>query len=352
MPLNHGNAARDGSYQAIYEAALDVARAAERAEHRRQQSQSRTRSRRARVESGKRAHRSSAHIGMPNVDEDAVSPDLGSRSAMFDSFHSDMSALTDHSASSSTAARQRQDAMSMSTPALLIGRGRSLQRTATGMPMHVPTPPGEEDGDEISGLPGENGRGMVQMRERSSRSKSRSVSLARGSSGRGSGRRAAGVAFMSLGLVAGWNGLGRGAKIRNTGQSGTVLLSGEAISRGSVPLRHPVNLLVASSPIERPIISASSVPYVLIDHPSHGHPEHPGDEPPDYKRIIGRMSAWACTTLYLTSRLPQIWKNVSVDPVQVVLELMSPSSSGNPSKDYLSYYSSSPFAEMSHMSLL
>ncbi len=26
--------------------------------------------------------------------------------------------------------------------------------------------------------------------------------------------------------------------------------------------------------------------------------------------IIGRVSAWACTTLYLTSRLPQIWKNV------------------------------------------
>lgn len=27
--------------------------------------------------------------------------------------------------------------------------------------------------------------------------------------------------------------------------------------------------------------------------------------------IIGRISAWICTTLYLTSRLPQIWKNVS-----------------------------------------
>ncbi|EJD36580.1 hypothetical protein AURDEDRAFT_74102, partial [Auricularia subglabra TFB-10046 SS5] len=26
-------------------------------------------------------------------------------------------------------------------------------------------------------------------------------------------------------------------------------------------------------------------------------------------RIIGRISAWTCTTLYLTSRLPQIWKN-------------------------------------------
>ncbi|KAL0581547.1 hypothetical protein V5O48_000476 [Marasmius crinis-equi] len=28
------------------------------------------------------------------------------------------------------------------------------------------------------------------------------------------------------------------------------------------------------------------------------------------ERIIGRLFAWLCTTLYLTSRLPQIWKNV------------------------------------------
>ncbi|KAE9409623.1 hypothetical protein BT96DRAFT_962232 [Gymnopus androsaceus JB14] len=29
----------------------------------------------------------------------------------------------------------------------------------------------------------------------------------------------------------------------------------------------------------------------------------------DQERIIGRIFAWVCTTLYLTSRLPQIWKN-------------------------------------------
>ncbi|KAL7283393.1 hypothetical protein ACG7TL_002823 [Trametes sanguinea] len=31
--------------------------------------------------------------------------------------------------------------------------------------------------------------------------------------------------------------------------------------------------------------------------------------PPTTEHIIGRISAWICTTLYLTSRLPQIWKN-------------------------------------------
>ena len=29
------------------------------------------------------------------------------------------------------------------------------------------------------------------------------------------------------------------------------------------------------------------------------------------ERLLGRIFAWLCTTLYLTSRLPQIWKNVS-----------------------------------------
>ena len=40
------------------------------------------------------------------------------------------------------------------------------------------------------------------------------------------------------------------------------------------------------------------------------HDLPPPKESPSLERIIGRMSAWACTILYLTSRLPQIWKNV------------------------------------------
>lgn len=42
-----------------------------------------------------------------------------------------------------------------------------------------------------------------------------------------------------------------------------------------------------------------------------------GDVPPSdpsTEYIIGRISAWVCTTLYLTSRLPQIWKNVRTVP--------------------------------------
>lgn len=39
--------------------------------------------------------------------------------------------------------------------------------------------------------------------------------------------------------------------------------------------------------------------------------ESPPLTPEQKRRLVGRISAWACTTLYLTSRLPQIWKNVS-----------------------------------------
>ena len=42
----------------------------------------------------------------------------------------------------------------------------------------------------------------------------------------------------------------------------------------------------------------------------NGKPLPPRENPP-IERIVGRMSAWTCTILYLTSRLPQIWKNVS-----------------------------------------
>jgi len=45
--------------------------------------------------------------------------------------------------------------------------------------------------------------------------------------------------------------------------------------------------------------------------PPHHHHKRPEQMTEEKRRIIGRISAWTCTTLYLTSRLPQIWKNVS-----------------------------------------
>ena len=48
------------------------------------------------------------------------------------------------------------------------------------------------------------------------------------------------------------------------------------------------------------------------DHTKPKPPPRRG--PPDWERIIGRISAWACATLYLTSRLPQLWWNVCDPP--------------------------------------
>ncbi|QRV85928.1 vacuolar integral membrane protein [Ceratobasidium sp. AG-Ba] len=51
----------------------------------------------------------------------------------------------------------------------------------------------------------------------------------------------------------------------------------------------------------------------------------PAEDEPDrtsWTWIIGRISAWTCTTLYLTSRMPQIWKNYtrqSVDGLSISL---------------------------------
>lgn len=56
----------------------------------------------------------------------------------------------------------------------------------------------------------------------------------------------------------------------------------------------------------------SSVASLDFENPSSYdyHEYHPPKDHVSWERIIGRISAWMCTTLYLTSRLPQIWKNV------------------------------------------
>ena len=247
------------SYQAIYEAALDVARAAERAETRRSESMTRL-------------------MGHSHQDGDR----------MIESFHSEMSAAT--SSSTASASEHHRRAMSQSTGALPIsgGRGRSLRRDK----VVVPTPPPEE-AEGIDGLPNEGGQG-VQMHERS---KSRSLSLVRAQSHRGPGRRAAGVAFMSVGLLA---GISRLAQPAPHGVRGLVLSPTPTLSSvvNPWPTRHP------------PSVHPPSPTILTFVESGHDHPFPHSDEPPPFHVIVGRISAWTCTTLYLTSRLPQIWKNV------------------------------------------
>ncbi|TFK76307.1 hypothetical protein BDN72DRAFT_756006 [Pluteus cervinus] len=61
-------------------------------------------------------------------------------------------------------------------------------------------------------------------------------------------------------------------------------------------------------------VKLSSDGHVLfVDEPGH---DHPPNAPPSNERILGRIFAWLCTTLYLTSRLPQIWKNYARKSVE------------------------------------
>ena len=62
-------------------------------------------------------------------------------------------------------------------------------------------------------------------------------------------------------------------------------------------------------------LAASDLPMLSVNGLDTFDSVHPRDDRPNdfptNERILGRIFAWLCTTLYLTSRLPQIWKNVS-----------------------------------------
>ena len=240
---------------------------------------------------------------MPLLDEDSPSGE------MIESFYSERSAGSNSSVASASGSRVnvRQD-LSKSTPALVDGRGRSLKRTGTGSVMMAVSQLPDED--QLDGLPNEGGHGIAVEGAKPERSSSRSLSMARGSSGRGKRRRAAGVAFMSIGLLA----FGRSRGAISTGGSMIAGRRGD-IGRVLTPLSAVEHHYIPHSPTRHPAAPNSlydpfTTTFTNLDYP--GHPDTPPSRPPvDYQRLIGRINAWACTTLYLTSRLPQIWKNVS-----------------------------------------
>lgn len=66
------------------------------------------------------------------------------------------------------------------------------------------------------------------------------------------------------------------------------------------------------APLSYDDLQFSHDPYTRAEDPERDH-----DDGPTTDYIIGRISAWICTTLYLTSRLPQIWKNYVRKSVEV-----------------------------------
>jgi hypothetical protein len=289
------------SYLDLYAAALDVARAAERVSSRRSES------RKARLS------RQTTSNTMSHLDED------GNEGGMMESFHSELSAQS--RTSSNHDIEESRKKMSQSTGNLDRGRGRNMRRDLVlSSPMPPPRTLGGEDEDVLDPLPELEGD-RERERPGMNRSKSRSLSVVRTQSGKGKGRRAAGVAFMSLGLLARFGGISPRMDSGSGSGVGRVLERDLPTTTMTMTttIRHPQPFLYGpnfNSPESRSDLTIIELPESegMYKAHEHGH-EDPPPEPPSFKRLVGRTSAWACTTLYLTSRLPQIWKNVRVSPL-------------------------------------
>jgi solute carrier family 66 (lysosomal lysine-arginine transporter), member 1 len=153
-----------------------------------------------------------------------------------------------------------------------LARGRTLQRSNLS--------PSEQEGHD-----------WHRSEEESQRRRSSRVS-----------RRGASMAFMGAWALFGIGTLGMhrySADSRAVIQPGVVLLSSSA----------PPSLLFPSPTHESPPLTTVDFVFEVPPYESIAT-NRPPVAVPTLDRVIGRISAWACTTLYLTSRLPQIWKNV------------------------------------------
>jgi hypothetical protein len=128
-----------------------------------------------------------------------------------------------------------------------------------------------------------------------------------------SGRGASLVFLAVFGMwgvgFGGSSGAGAGGVVgRGMGKMGRV------VTRPEVYVQNTVHPSVYFAPSPKGVVQLQYVPSSSYTDGEHPEPVPPPADEPDrtsWTWIIGRISAWTCTTLYLTSRMPQIWKNVS-----------------------------------------
>ncbi|KXN86907.1 putative vacuolar amino acid transporter YPQ3 [Leucoagaricus sp. SymC.cos] len=113
--------------------------------------------------------------------------------------------------------------------------------------------------------------------------------------------------------VGAFVGTKRGMPNKSALRTGRVLSSMDV--RGSMGTDVPIALTTPLPNAEHSIIPDVPQAIPLTFEDQDPLPTAPTPPPPDAhasaERILGRIFAWLCTTLYLTSRLPQIWKNLS-----------------------------------------
>lgn len=122
---------------------------------------------------------------------------------------------------------------------------------------------------------------------------------------------AAGLVLLSLVAVVGLRGLDPRASAALVPTASSESAAGRVIwadpPLAAVP--PPAEPLLASYLAET--TPSSKSPPTAASHPDQPtRPHRPSRPPPTWQRTVGRLSAWTCTVLYLTSRMPQIWKNV------------------------------------------
>ncbi|KAG8748287.1 hypothetical protein FRC10_007677 [Ceratobasidium sp. 414] len=149
-----------------------------------------------------------------------------------------------------------------------------------------------------------------------------------------------GASLVFLAVFGMW-GIGFGGNAGSVGDAGSrVGKVGRVIGRPEAYVQNTVHPSVYFAPTPKGVVQLQYVPPSSGAHPHMGSQDNPSESIPptapppvpppaedgpdrtSWTWIIGRISAWACTTLYLTSRMPQIWKNYtrqSVDGLSISL---------------------------------
>ena len=172
------------------------------------------------------------------------------------------------------------------------GRSGSVGRNQMGPHSSLQITAPSPNTDEI--VRGRSREREVYPDENEGWTRSRTISTHRASSR--ASRRGAGMVFLSMWALFGVGTL-VGSRTSSTMDVANVgkVLSHKPLSTLSVP--------VSKSSL---VTATNSEPVVVILNDSNASTADTSNS-----RVIGRIFAWASTTLYLTSRLPQIWKNVS-----------------------------------------
>ncbi|ETW85836.1 hypothetical protein HETIRDRAFT_100579 [Heterobasidion irregulare TC 32-1] len=227
-------------------------------------------------------------------DEDEV--DEEALAALADSFHSE----------SGRSSRLKRVSWNKG-PFASLGRN-SRQSTISPLPPHhlQITSPLDELETLSRGRPLQRAEGVSSAEEGDEQRRAEDESQRRRSSR--ASKRNASIVFMGAWALFGIGtlvGTKRGFLNASDVRVGHVLSDGEVRVPAAMPSVSSVPDIGAAPSF------MSSVASLDFENPSSYdyHEYHPPKDHVSWERITGRISAWMCTTLYLTSRLPQIWKN-------------------------------------------